>query len=224
MKQRIKHFLNIWKLDYTFKTFISSAVSSLFGFVFTILNGFLGIYYHSVWNGAICIYYVLLAIVRGIIVKSVRDQRKRNKKRVNPHRRKILFQIHIIMIIMNLSLIVPIAIMINGDRSCNIGLIPAITIATYTTYRIVMSVVHYEKSKKKNNLLVTVLRTVNLIDALVAILTLQNTMIIVNSGEIAGDMKILSIISSTAIWLCIVILTIKSFINLTVFKFRRNLS
>lgn len=218
MKEKIKQFLNIRKLDYTFKTFIFSAVSFLIGFVFAIFNGFLGIYYQSVWNGAICIYYVLLAVVRGIIVKPVKAQYIRDKERGKVHRRKLFFRIHIIMLIMNLSLLVPIAAMINGDRTYNLGLIPAITIACYTTYRIVMAVIHYEKSKKKNNLSVKVLRTINLIDAFVAILTLQNTMIIANSGEITGSMKVLSIVSSTAIWLCIVALTIKSFANLRMFR------
>lgn len=217
MKEKIKQFLNICKLDYTFKTFISSAVSSLVGFLFAIFNGALGLYYQSVWNGAICIYYVLLAVVRGIIVKPVKAHHIRDKERGKEHRR-IFFRIHIIMLIMNLSLLVPIAVMINGERTYNLGLIPAITIACYTTYRIVMAVIHYEKSKKKNNLSVKVLRTINLIDAFVAILTLQNTMIIANSGEIAGSMKVLSIVSSTAIWLCIVALTIKSFASLRMFR------
>jgi hypothetical protein len=67
------------------------------------------------------------------------------------------------------------------------------------------------KSRKNDNPLVSQLRTFNLIDSLVALLTLQNTMIIANEGEIAGGMKCLSIISSAIIWLLIVVVSVRSF-------------
>lgn len=211
MKKLIKDFFDVWNTDFNFKTFTSSALSSLLGLAFTIYNCFLGIYYSSIWNGTICIYYVLLAVVRGIIVSSQRKTDARHDKSGTEHRRKIHFVTHIIIFIMNVSLIVPIATMINGDRTYDWGMIPAISIATYTTFRIVMAITHYSKSRKTDNILVKELRTVDFIDTLVAVLTLQNTMIIASAGKIAGNMKILSIITSTAIWLFIVTLSIISF-------------
>ena len=115
------------------------------------------------------------------------------------------------MFLMNVSLIIPIVVMIMGDRAYNLGMIPAITMATYTTYRIVMAIIHYSKSRKIDNALVKELRTANLIDTLLAVLTLQNTMIIASAGEITVKMRTLSILSSTVIWLIIVLLSILSF-------------
>jgi hypothetical protein len=202
----IKNFFNVWNTDYYFKTFTLSAISVLIGVAFTIYNGFLGIYYQSIWNGSICVYYILLAVIRGIIVQS---QKVWN---IDEYRLKKLHLVtHIMMLALNISLIVPIIVMVRGERTYNWGLIPAITIATYTLYQVIMAIMHYLKSKKMNNPLVHQLRTSNLINALVAVLTLQNTMIIANSGEIAGDMKLLSILSSAIIWLIIVYLSIRSF-------------
>lgn len=90
-------------------------------------------------------------------------------------------------------------------------MIPAITMATYTTYRIVMAIMHYSKSRRIDNVLIKELRTANLIDTLVAVVTLQNTMIIASAGEITEKMRTLSIVSSTAIWLIIVLLSVLSF-------------
>jgi uncharacterized membrane protein len=118
---------------------------------------------------------------------------------------------HCMMFVMNASLIVPIIVMIKGDRKYNWGLIPAIAIASYTFYRIVMAIINYVKSRRNDNFLIRQLRTFNLIDSLVALLTLQNTMIIANEGEIAGGMKSLSIISSVLIWLVIVVVSVRSF-------------
>lgn len=207
----MKELLKLWKSNYVFRTFTESAVSSLIGLVFVAYNGFLGICYHSSWNGAICIYYIFLVLIRGVIVGNIGKQR-RTKKRAFYYRQKYIHT-HIIIFVMNLSLTVPIAIMIKGEKAYDLGLIPAISMAAYTTYRITMSIIHYKKSRRTNNLFVKELRTLNLIDSLVAVLTLQNTMIIANSGEISGAMKSLSIISSTAIWLAIMILTVRSYMN-----------
>jgi hypothetical protein len=207
VKRIIKDFLKIWRTDYHFQTFASSAISSIIGIAFTVYNGFLGIYYQSIWNGTICVYYILLATLRGIIVNTQRGRYAENDK----SERIVHYVTHCMMLVMNASLIVPILAMIKGDRKYNWGLIPAIAIATYTFYRIVMAIIHYVKSRKNDNSLVRQLRTFNLIDSLVALLTLQNTMIIANEGKIAGGMKCLSIISSAIIWLLIVVMSVRSF-------------
>ena len=148
------------------------------GITFAVYNGFLGFYYSCVWNSSICIYYVLLSVVRGIIAAY--------SKKADENRcvKKIYLVTYIILFMMNISLIIPIAVMIKGDRPYNLGIIPAITMAVYTTYRIVMAVMNYSKSAKNDNIQDRQLGTANLIDALVAVLTLQNTMIIASAGEI----------------------------------------
>lgn len=91
------------------------------------------------------------------------------------------------------------------------GLIPAITMATYTTYKLIMASIHIQKQKHNNhnNVLVTELRTINFIDALVSILTLQNTLIMVNQTKSsANDMFVLSAVSSAAIYIVIMFTTI----------------
>ncbi len=127
MKEAIKKNIDVWRSDYVFKTYVSSAISTVISSAFTIYNGFLGIYYSSLWNGAICVYYVLLAIVRGITLRARRYSSNEKK-----HIRRVCFLTHIILLVINLSLIVPIMIMIKGGRSCDFGIIPAISMATYT--------------------------------------------------------------------------------------------
>jgi hypothetical protein len=127
VKRIIKDFLKIWRTDYHFQTFALSAISFIIGIAFTVYNGFLGIYYRSIWNGTICVYYILLATVRGIIVSTQRGRyadRDKSEKIVH-------YVTHSMMFVMNASLIVPILAMIKGDRKYDWGLIPAIAIVTY---------------------------------------------------------------------------------------------
>ena len=64
------------------------------GFGFTLFNGALGIVYSSVWNGSICVYYILLAIIRGIIVNSKKNGERKGSEEYQ--RRRIYVITHII--------------------------------------------------------------------------------------------------------------------------------
>ena len=121
------------------------------------------------------------------------------------------FKTHILMIFMDMCLIVPIAYMVIGERSYEYGIIPAIAMAAYTTYRVIMGIINLGKSKKQENILIRELRTVNLQDSLVAALTLKNALIIANGSDMQS-MLALTAWTSAGIWLMIVIFTVKSFL------------
>ena len=211
MKKIIMGFIDMWKADYQFKTLATSTLSALVGFGFTVFNVVLGIVYKSVWNISISVYYVLLAIVRGIVVLSQRKVNVADNQKKQEQYKRIYFKTHILMIFMDMCLIAPIAYMVIGERSYEYGLIPAIAMAAYTTYRITMGIINLGKSRKQENILIRELRTVNLQDSLVAVLTLQNALIIANGSDMQS-MLALTAWTSAGIWLMIVIFTVKSFL------------
>ena len=180
MKKIIMGFIDMWKADYQFKTLATSTLSALVGLGFTVFNVVLGIVYKSVWNISISVYYVLLAIVRGIVVHSQRKVSVADNQKKQKRYKRIYFKTHILMIFMDMCLIAPIVYMVIGERSYEYGLIPAIAMAAYTTYRITMGIINLRKSRKQENILIKELRTINLQDSLVAVLTLQNALIIAN--------------------------------------------
>lgn len=201
MKQRIKDFQKTWKSDYYFSTVFSSAISTLISIVFALYNGALGIVYQSWWHGLICVYYLLLATIRAILIET----RRKNQKTI----RMITY---LLLLVMDVSLIGPIYVMVSGERSYTYGLIPAIAMAAYTTYRITISIVHFRKSRKEDNSLLFELRMINMTDALVAVLSLQNALIIANGG-MNEEMHTLTAWTSGGIYLVIVLITIMSFIK-----------
>lgn len=211
MKKIIMGFIDMWKADYQFKTLATSTLSALVGLGFTVFNVVLGIIYKSVWNISISVYYVLLAIIRGIVVHSQRKVNVADNQKKQEQYKRIYFKTHILMIFMDMCLIAPIAYMVIGERSYEYGLIPAIAMAAYTTYRITMGIINLGKSRKQENILIRELRTVNLQDSLVAVLTLQNALIIANGSDMQS-MLALTAWTSAGIWLMIVIFTVKSFL------------
>ena len=74
-----------------------------------------------------------------------------------------------------------------------------------------MALLHMRK-RRSHPVLIHELRTINLIDALVSILTLQNTLIMVNTDPgRERSMLPLSAVSSAAIYLLILVITVRSF-------------
>jgi len=213
MKERILQLRSRYRSDYQFKTFFFSAISVLTGIFFALFSAAIGVIYQSVWNRSISVYYMLLTIVRGILVFSQRNGRESDLNK----RRNISLWTHILMIFMDVCLIAPIAYMVIGERNFKYGLIPAITMAAYTTYRITTSMIQYRLSRKHKNPLVKELRVINLQDALVAVLSLQNALIIAN-GSSAKAMMQLTGWTSAAIWLMIVFFTVRSFLAIKMKK------
>ena len=84
----------------------------------------------------------------------------------------------------------------------------AITIAAYTTYKIIMSAINFSKAKKNGNLSVKMLRNVNLVDALVSVLSLQYALVLTVGGGLEGDLLFLCAGSSLAVWGFLIILSV----------------
>lgn len=196
------------KYDYRFRTFIIGCFSLFVTLCFAIYNGCLFLLYESPWNGSICIYYVLLSIIRFSIILIEKERKAEDDKTVF----KVFIITSILIFILNIALVIPIYLMVVNQKEVNIGgLIPAIAMATYTTYKITMATINFKKTRSSHFILIQELRTISLIDALVSILTLQNTLIVVNGSVADYDMFVLSAISSATILALIIFISIVSF-------------
>lgn len=195
-----------WKKDYDFKTLLSAGISLLVTSAFALYNGYLGIRYSSLWHGTICVYYILLVVLRGMIILTEKKYSGRDNRNVISKR--VYLAEAVFLFILNLSLIIPVAIMVMQNRPINLTLVPAIMMATYTTYKIIMASVNLKRRKRASGRLIRLLRTISFIDALVSILTLQNTLIMVVSGGSKNGMLTLTAFTSGAIWLAILLLSV----------------
>lgn len=204
---KIKNALAICLNDYKSKTMFFSALSMSACVIFALYNAFLGLKYKSLWNGTICVYYFLLSLVRAVIIFS---QRKSNLESSAQRKRKIYLLTHIMLFAVCLSLVIPINIIVSDGRNTNYGSIPALTVATYTTYRVISSVVHFKRSHHNSEPFVVELRTVNMVDSLAAVLTLQDTLI-TTYGAPDCEMRVISVWTSAAILDIIFLITILSF-------------
>ena len=212
-RQQIKLLRKKWSESYSFKTLISSAMSLCITTLFALYHGLLWLVLSSVWHGSICVFYLLLVVIRGVILLTEHQIKSKSEKEKQLRRQKVLGVTSALLFLLNFSLALPISLMVLLKKPIHIGKIPAIAMAAYTTYKITMAMIHIRRHKI-SHILLRELRIINLIDALVSILTLQNTLIMVNAspGE-ENTMLTLSAISSAGIYLMIIVITIRLLFN-----------
>ncbi len=197
IRRTIKHL----KSDSERRIFFLTFISSLISFAYAVYNGTLGILKRSVWNGSICVYYLLLMMIKMLLVvenKRVFDEKRRN--------RVVLISFSI-MLVITLAMVAPAILLIHNKRVYDLGLIPAITMAAYTTYSITMAIVNFSKARDDDNYLLLNVWTMNVVSALMSIIVLQSTLILANGG-MEEKMQILSACSTFAIIVSIFILIV----------------
>ncbi len=102
-----------WLTDYDFKTFFNASGSILAAAAFALYNGFLGIRHSSFWHGSICVYYLLLLIIRGNILEAEklvaggRDEKLRGG---------MYLAGSVLLLLLNLCMIGPIIIMVRQEN------------------------------------------------------------------------------------------------------------
>lgn len=213
MCDKIVSLLKKRRKDYFFRTLSSSAAAASINVLFVVYNAVLGIFYMRIWNISICVYYIFLAVIRTIIVNFMRKS-DINSPEQKKKRRKIFIKTHILLLIMNLSMAAPIYAMVTGNRAYGFGLIPAISTAAYTTYRAAAAFVNFKRSRNSDNILVKEIYVINLADAMMAVLILQDTLITVGSTKQKNDdMTVFSAVTSGVILGFILIISIYSFIK-----------
>ncbi|MCR4891633.1 MAG: hypothetical protein K5989_05590 [Lachnospiraceae bacterium] len=203
-----REFAEKLKTDHDFKTVLEAVASLIITGGFGLYHGFLGLHYLSLWHGSICGYYLILIILRGFIL-FIESRVSKNPDRKR-YRIRIYLVVSILLLLMNISLIVPVSLMAKFQKPVNMTLIPALAMALYTTYKIIVSSLNFRKRFRNSDNLLRLLRTISFIDALVSILTLQNTLIMVSSRGVDYDMLPVTSISSTIIMIAIMILSLEA--------------
>ena len=201
-------FLNRYSNDYEYRFIVNTIISFVLTIFFAFYNLLIGIYYKTQFNMSISIYYFLLVSIRIVVFINERKERKTNKN----YKSLNIIQ-SIIMILMNISLFAPITIMVLGEKVVNYGIISAITIATYTTYKVISTIIAYFKKKEYTIKNIKMFKTIKLQESLLSILTLQNTLVMTFNKESYDNMKMLITISSFVIVSLMIFISIKTLIN-----------
>ncbi len=192
------------KSDYKLKSFIFLSISFIISIAFMLYNLFMGLYFNLPFNIAICPYYLCLIILRLIVL--LFEKFNINSNDINDKRLNFIKVLSGFLLIADFLIVAPIVLMVLLKRVVDIGTIPAIAVAVFTTYKVTIAIINYRKTVKINHPSLRILRVINILDAIVSILTLQNTLIM-TFGD-ATEMLTLTSFTSLGLLALMIVITI----------------
>lgn len=211
LEQKSKIFNGYFNDNYS-RTMINTILSFIMGICFVIYNALVGLIYHSVWNGSIAIYYLLLVGVRLLILVS-EYKLANNKDKIEDEkqlkRAKIFYIEGVLLLVVCLALIAPVTILALSKKQVNLPMWVAIADATYVFYKIGICIYSAIKTRNNQVLAVNGIKNLNLTAVAVTLLSLENTMILTFSETVDSSMKIITILTALAVmainmWIAII--------------------
>ncbi len=162
--------------SYGFRTVLFAGFSLCFSILYSLYNGVLALWYHSIWYGALAGYYITLVFLRSGIVLYHGKRRGRERNAYLEIRKYRNCGWLLVSTISALSAAI-LQMVRNGAGFVHAGW-TIYVFALYTFYKITMSIINVFKANRFDDFTVQALRSVNLADALVSILALQTAMLL----------------------------------------------
>lgn len=160
--------------DVRFRTELSLYWGLLINFLYIFMKLFSGIYYRSVWFVALAGYYILLAVMRFILL---RKGKKRTEKLSAESEIKRYRMCGITLLIMNQALAGIVIFMVHQNKGFDYPGLLIYAMAMYSFYSIITAVINLVKFRKHGSPLLSAAKVINLVAAMVSILSLETAML-----------------------------------------------
>ena len=169
-------------LDYDFRTIVFTVISLIITFAYAAFYAMLGIALLSIWYGVLASYYIIIAVMRAVVVFYHKRKRKRNRSETaDEHkeqisRARIYKNCGIVICLLMLPLSIAILMMVADKATFSHAGLMIYVAAVYTVYKVVMTIRHLVKARRSTDMTVRTVRSINLADMFVSVLSLQTAM------------------------------------------------
>ena len=160
--------------DVRFRTELSLYAGLLINFLYIGMKLFSGIYYRSLWFAALAVYYILLAVMRFILLHKGRKQRGKISEGSEIKRYRMC---GITLLIMTQALAVIVIFMVHQNKGFDYPGLLIYAMAVYSFYSVTVAVINLVKFKKHGSPLMSAAKVINLVAAMVSILSLETAML-----------------------------------------------
>lgn len=205
--------------DYTFRIILSTMPTFIINVAYTVYNGVLGVMHQSEWFITMAVYYSLLGIMRYHAVHTGRKiSRMEDQSLVKKKELSVIKTEGILLLLLNLALSGVVLLTIVQDTAKRYSEIMVITIAAYTFYKIITSVINMIKVRKLQSPILITIRNISVADALVSVLTLQMTMLASFQGRSTLNINQMNVMTGMAACILISLLGI----SMIYYSYKRN--
>ncbi len=198
---------NRYMTDIEFKVRVSLYISLSISIIYSIFKLLSGIYYSSLWLGAVAVYYIILSVTRFLILRYMRSDRKH---RIYEWRRYRLCGI--LMLFLNMALLVIIVQMVWKNVAIAYPDVVVITIAAYTFYIVTMSIKDIVKYRKYESPVMTAAKIIRFTAAMLSLLTMETTML-ASFGEDESFNRIMTSLTGIGVGILILTMSVYMIVN-----------
>lgn len=191
---------NRYMTDAAFKVRISLIASLTINLLYSAFKLASGIYYSSLWIGAIAVYYILLSVIRFVLLHHM--QRKQDAGMIAEYRSYRVTAV--LMMLINLTLTGIVLNMIVQNESAEYSDVFVITSATYTFYTLTVSIIDLVKYHKYKSPVMSASKAIRFAAALVSLLSLEASML-VQFGDDESYRRLMLALTGAAV--CVIVLS-----------------
>ena len=178
--------------------FVFPLFSCLFNIIYAFYQEIIGYNYHSLWFITMFFYNLLLSFMKGIALYN------EYKKKKNIYKLESFF-----FFMLAIWLAFMLYFSLKYDLAKQYHPIIMITLATYTFYKIISSIINYFKTKKATSF-IKIIRNINCIEAMVSLLSMQMSMYVTFSSNRQSG-YIMEVLTGCVICLIIMLLSLSMY-------------
>ncbi len=156
--------------DVRFRTGVSLYQGFFINLLYIVMKLVSGILYRSTWFIALAVYYILLAVMRFLLVRRLNVQDE-----VSELRRYRLCGF--MLLFMNQALAGIVIFMVHQNQGFDYPGLLIYAIAVYAFYAIILAIVNVVKTRRHNSPILSAAKAINLVAAMVSILSLETAML-----------------------------------------------
>lgn len=183
--------------DVHFRAVVSLYQGFIINFIYIIIKLVSGILYRSAWFIALAIYYFLLALMRLLLIWRVNIQDERSKLR----RYRLC---GIMLLFMNQALAGIVIFMVHQNKGFNYPGMLIYAMALYAFYAVILAIINVVKTRHHNSPILSAAKMINLVAAMVSILSLETAMLAEFGGN-DGPIFRKTMTATTGAGVCIIV-------------------
>ena len=162
--------------DVRFRTGVSLYQGFFVNLLYIAMKLVSGIVYRSAWFIALAVYYILLAVVRFLLVRRLNTQDEAAELR----RYRLC---GVMLLFMNQALTGIVVFMVHQNRGFDYPGILIYAMAAYSFYAVTIAIINIVKTRRHNSPVLSAAKAINLVAALVSILSLETAMLARFGGD-----------------------------------------
>lgn len=175
--------------------------SLIINLLYAVYNGVLGIWGQSVWFITMGMYYTVLSIMR---VLAVKGEYRQDKTLRMPRELSVMKTVGILLVLLTFILTGSICLSLKYDLPKRYDTIIMITIATYTSVKVVTAIINFVKARKHHTPLIITIRNISISDALASLLSMQMSMYATFGKGETNNSHTMHVITGAGVCFCIV--------------------